>query len=56
MVLYTILFFATFPALWLLAAFLDRVWQPDSNRAARETHLKGVSDEARLAARRDYSL
>jgi len=29
--LYTILFFATFPALWLLAAFLDRVWpiQPE---------------------------
>ena len=32
--LYTILFFATFPALWLLAAFLDRVWpcEPDLTR------------------------
>ena len=52
---YTILFFATFPALWLFAAILERVWRPDSQSAARQIHLKGVSDEARLA-RRDYLL
>ena len=34
MTLYAILFIAMFPALWLLAATLDRVWPclPDSTR------------------------
>jgi hypothetical protein len=41
--LYAILFFGTFPALWPLARWLDRVWPNPSepNTTARASKAKG---------------
>ena len=47
--LYIVLFIAVFPALWLLAAYLDRVLPSDVNRHARKSRERR-EDEAQRAA------
>jgi hypothetical protein len=47
--IYVILFIAVFPALWLLAAYLDRVWPSDINRPARRVRHREEDEEARTA-------
>jgi hypothetical protein len=37
--LYAILFIAMFPALWLLAAYLDRVWPNKPDQPTRHTPI-----------------
>jgi hypothetical protein len=37
--LYAILFIAMFPALWLLAAYLDRVWPNKPDQPNRHTPI-----------------
>jgi hypothetical protein len=46
---YLILFIAVFPALWLLAAYLDRVWPSDLNRAIRKASQRKEDQEQRVA-------
>jgi hypothetical protein len=48
-ILYLILFIAVFPALWLLALYLDRVLPSDSNRSARIARHRREDEEQRKA-------
>jgi hypothetical protein len=47
--IYVVLFIAVFPALWLLAAYLDRVLPSDVNRHARKSRERR-EDEAQRGA------
>jgi hypothetical protein len=44
-----LLFIAVFPALWLLAAYLDRVWPSDMNRRVRKARHRREDEEQRQA-------
>jgi hypothetical protein len=46
---YVLLFIAVFPALWLLAAYLDRVWPSDMNRRVRKARHRREDEEQRQA-------
>ena len=43
-VLYTVLFIGFFPALWLLAAWLDRIW-PTTSELDAKREREGVPHE-----------